>query len=210
MPRIARSEKEISAFKEEILDAALGIIIAEGFERLSMRKIASKLGLTATALYSYYRNKDELYFYIRIRGFELLHERFANALSFSKKPYEKIRACIKEYIRFGKEYPDYYEVMFLSRSVPKFLDCIGTPLEEVARREKETALRPFLLIAKEIAAHASIDIRKARYLTIRLWTELNGIVSLLNSRLLREVEEDTETLIERLSRDVVNRLKKYM
>ncbi len=210
MPRIARSEKEVIAFKEEILDAALQIIITEGFDKLSMRKIAAKLGLTATALYSYYHNKEELYFYIRIRGFELLYDRIEKALTSSKKPYEKIRACIMEYLRFGKEYPDYYEVMFVSRRVPKFLDCLGTPLEKVARREKETALRPFLLIAKEMVSHAKVDIRKARYLTIQLWTELNGIVSLNNSRLLREVEEDTEKLIERLSSDIAGRLKKYI
>lgn len=210
MPRTARSEEEIGAFREKILNAALKIIIDEGFERLSMRKIAAKLGLTATALYSYYKNKDELYFYIRIHGFELLNERFTYALSRSRKTYEKIRACIKEYLRFGIEYPDYYEVMFLSRKVPKFLDCQKTPLENIARREKETALRPFLLIASEISKQTKMDIRKARYLTIALWTELNGIISLANSRLLREVEEDVEHLIEKLSADLAVRMKKYL
>lgn len=210
MPRTARSKEEITAFKESILNAALDIIVRDGFSRLSMRKLAAKLGITATALYNYFQNKEELYFYIRIRGFELLHQRFQNALAVSKKPFEKIRTCIREYLRFGREYPDYYEVMFVSRNVPKFLDCIGTPLEKVARREKETALRPFLLITREIVAHAKVDIRNARYFSIRLWTELNGIVTLLNSRLLREVEEDTEKLVERLSKDIAGRLKKYM
>ncbi len=44
--------------------------------------------------------------------------------------------------QFGFRNPDYYEVMFLNREVPKFLDCEGTALEEVARREKETSIRP--------------------------------------------------------------------
>jgi hypothetical protein len=95
--------------------------------------------------------------------------------------------------------------MFISRDVPKFLDCIGTPLEKVAGREKEKSIQTFLFIAQGIAEYLKISDAKARYLTIKLWTELNGIVSLLNSRLLREVEERKELLIKRLIADICER-----
>ncbi|HNV47881.1 MAG TPA: hypothetical protein PKJ16_12635, partial [Spirochaetota bacterium] len=82
-----------------------------------------------------------------------------------------------------------------------------TPLEEVARREKETALRPFLFIARGIARHLGVDDAEARYQTTRLWTELNGIVSLYNSRLLREVTEDVDALTARLAEDICERMR---
>jgi len=207
MPRAPRSREAIDAFRQQILDSALKIIVEQGFEQLSMRKIASLLGVTATTLYNYYASKDELYFYIRIRGFELLYDCMEKAYSYHEDPYRKLPAVVAEYLRFGREYPDYYEVMFISRSVPKFLDCVGTPLEEVARREKDTALKPFLLIAGGIAAHIGVDHGEARYLTTRLWTELNGIVSLHNSRLLREVEDDVDGLVSRLAADICGRLR---
>jgi len=93
---------------------------------MSMRKIASRLGVTATTLYNYYASRDELYFFIHIRGFELLFESIASTYKAKEDPYEKLCAVIEEYIRFGISNPDYYEVMFINRSVPKFLDCIGT------------------------------------------------------------------------------------
>jgi hypothetical protein len=95
--------------------------------------------------------------------------------------------------------------MFISRGVPKFLDCIGTPLEKVAGREKEKSIQTFLFIARGIAEYLKISDKQARYLTIRLWTELNGIVSLLNSRLLREVEKHTEPLVKRIIADICER-----
>jgi AcrR family transcriptional regulator len=170
-----------------------------------MRKIASRLGVTATTIYNYYASREELYFFIRIRGFELLFESIANSYKAKDDPYEKLRAVVGEYVRFGIRNPDYYEVMFISRGVPKFLDCIGTSLEQVAGREKEKSIKIFLFIAQGIAEYLKISDAKARYLTIRLWTELNGIVSLLNSRLLREVEERTEPLVKRLIADICER-----
>jgi AcrR family transcriptional regulator len=210
MPRISRTPEQVDAFRQEILDAALHLIIEHGFSELSMRKIASRLGVTATTIYNYYASREELYFFIRIRGFELLFESIANVYKAKDDPYEKLCAVIEEYIRFGVSNPDYYEVMFISRGVPKFLDCIGTPLEQVAGREKEKSIKTFLFIAQGIAEDLNMPEAEARHLTIKFWTELNGIVSLLNSRLLREVEEDTEPLVERLVADICERYHQFI
>jgi AcrR family transcriptional regulator len=205
MPRISRTPQQVEAFRQEILDAALQLIVKHGFSELSMRKIASQLGVTATTIYNYYASRDELYFFIRIRGFEILFEAIAHAYNAKNDPYEKLCAAVGEYVRFGIRNPDYYEIMFISRGVPKFLDCVGTPLSKVAGREKKKSIQIFLFIARGIAEHLKISDAEARYLAIRLWTELNGIVSLLNSRLLREVEENTETMMKRLIADICER-----
>jgi AcrR family transcriptional regulator len=200
-----QTQEKVDSFRQEILDSALHIIVEQGFHKLSMRKIASRLGVTATTIYNYYASRDELYFFIRMRGYELLFESLVYTYNGNKDPYEKLSAVAREYVRFGILNPDYYEVMFISRDVPKFFDCVGTPLEQVAGREKETSMQPFEFIAREIAVQLNIADVEARYLTIKLWTELNGIVSLLNSRLLREVEEDTEPLVTRLVADICER-----
>jgi AcrR family transcriptional regulator len=205
MPKAPMSQEEIENTRGRILDTALDIIIKEGFKNLSLRKIASRLGVTATTIYNYYASRDELYFFIRIRGFELLFESIAKTYKANDDPYKKLCAVVGEYVRFGIRNPDYYEIMFISRGVPKFLDCIGTPLEKVAGREKEKSIQTFLFIARGIAEYLKISDKQARYLTIRLWTELNGIVSLLNSRLLREVEKHTEPLVKRIIADICER-----
>jgi AcrR family transcriptional regulator len=196
MPRTPRNSEEVDSFKQQILDVAAKIVINEGFNKLSMRKIASVLGVTATTLYNYYTNKDELYFYIRIRGFELLYHLFENAYQAACDNREKMKALISAYIRFGIEYPDYYEIMFINRNVPKFMDCIGTPLEDVGAKEKEVALKPFAYVIEKLQQHFECEPHEAYDTALQLWIECNGVVSLYNSRLIREVHNNPKAFVD--------------
>jgi AcrR family transcriptional regulator len=45
---------------DEIVDAAAELVAADGFEALSMRRLASRLGVGAMTLYGYVRTKEEL------------------------------------------------------------------------------------------------------------------------------------------------------
>ncbi len=72
MPKAAWTRDKINNTKEKILDVALKLIIEEGFNKLSMRKIAARLGITAANIYNYYSSKDEINLMIRVRGFEML------------------------------------------------------------------------------------------------------------------------------------------
>jgi len=56
----ARREREKQDMKSAILDAATKIIIEEGYDKLSMRKIAEAIEYTPTTLYSYYKDKSEI------------------------------------------------------------------------------------------------------------------------------------------------------
>jgi AcrR family transcriptional regulator len=211
MPKSPRTQEEINNVKENILDTALHLIADEGFQNLSMRKIASRLGVTATTIYNYYSNKDELYFMIRTHGFELLYQNLVEAYNDHTTPRERLKACVQSYTKFGIDYPDYYDVMFVNKNVPKYRESIGTELEGVASIDKEMGLKTLFFMArlfKELYAsdHSFTD-EDARYSTIQLWCELNGIISLSNSRLLHEVDDNVDTLIDRLVCDAYNRFK---
>ncbi|HQL42906.1 MAG: TetR/AcrR family transcriptional regulator [Spirochaetes bacterium] len=196
MPRIARNTEEVDSVKQQILDAAVKIISNNGFSKLSMRRIAAQLGVSATTIYNYYTSKDELYFYIRIKGFERLFEYFEKAYDIPVSTREKFIGIIHGYVDFGLTYPDYYEIMFLNRNVPKFLDCVGTPLEAVATKEKAVALKPFIFTVEKLQHHLDIEPKLAYELAMQLWVELNGLVSLCISRLLREVNEKQQRFVD--------------
>ncbi|MGI9275446.1 MAG: TetR/AcrR family transcriptional regulator [Endozoicomonas sp.] len=46
--------------RQSYIDAAFAIISNEGVEKLSMRRVASELGVSAMAMYKHFANKDEL------------------------------------------------------------------------------------------------------------------------------------------------------
>ena len=208
MPRAIRNPEEIEAVKEGILQTAMAIICEEGFNQLSMRKLATRLKMTAANIYNYYSNKDEIYLGIQTKGFAMLFESFQEVYQGQKEPEERIRSMIRAYLDFGMNNPDYYEVM-LNRNTPKYADYVGTKLEPVARIEKNTALQIADITTKILSETFgnAITLEEARFRTIQVWTALHGVVSLYNNRVLQEMGEDLDTVIERIVGDMLLPIK---
>jgi AcrR family transcriptional regulator len=175
----------------------------EGFEALSMRKLALRLGMTAANIYNYYSNKDELYLAIQTNGFQMLYDRFQTVAASDLPEKAKPGAMMRAYVDFGIGHPDYYEIMF-SRNTPKYVDYVGTPMEPAASLEKQTAMGVADLTAKALTAYGAYG-EEAGYLTILLWSALHGAVNLYNSRVLQEVEAAVLPLIDRLINDLLDR-----
>ncbi len=205
MPKTPRSESDISAVKEIICDAALAIILTDGFNALSMRKIGTRTSMTAANIYNYFSNKDEIYLSIQQRGFEILHKRFAEINTRQADPLSSIQEMVNAYIDFGIKNPDLYEVMF-TRNTPKYTDYIGTKTETTAKLEKDTALllidEATKLIRTFISRNPEINLDDIRYRVIQAWTALHGVVSLYNSRVLQEVDPDTDQIFKKISADL--------
>jgi len=112
MPKAPRTKIEVDSIKEKILDEALQLIIEEGFNKLSMRKIASRLGITAANIYNYYTSKDEINLMIRVRGFETLYSMLTKEYQANLTLDDRINAMVRAYVKFGISYPGYYDIMF--------------------------------------------------------------------------------------------------
>jgi AcrR family transcriptional regulator len=208
MPRAPRPQHEVEFMKKRILDTALQLIIDNGFDKLSMRKLASKLDMAATTIYNYFSNKDEINLMIRMRGFELLYSRLQNSYNQHHEPLKRFRAMMRTYFEFGIDHHNYYDIMF-NLHTPKYLDYVGTPLEAIAAVEKETSLRNFGITARAIgdilASQGPINPEEVRYKTIRIWCDVHGIISLYNSNLIKEIEDNPAALIDRMIEDVITR-----
>lgn len=206
MSRISRNSEEIRKIKKKILDAALAILFEEGFDDLSMRKLARKLGMTAPNIYNYYSGKDELYLTIQTQGFELLSTRFEQILSENALPVDRLSAMVDAYLDFGISNSDYYSIMFI-RDTPKYTDYIGTTLEPIAFVEKTAALKVADIVSSVIKTIAKKNSRireeDASFHTIQIWTRLHGVISLYHSRVLQELEEDVLMMIKRLKEDIL-------
>jgi len=206
MPKPIRSRKEVETVKHDILKTALKLMCDEGFDSLSMRKLAARLKMTASNIYNYYENKDDLYLAIQTRGFQMIVDRFESIYGSDQPAPKKLYDMMHAYLKFGFEYPDYYEIMF-SRNTPKYADYKGTPMEPTAFIEKQTALKVSEITTRTIMdlyeGDNAIDEKEALYRTIAIWSTLHGVVNLFNSRVLQEVEEASEELIYKLFKDLM-------
>ena len=205
MPKPSRNQDEIQDVKNRMLDAAIKLLAEEGFEKLSMRKIASRMKMTAANIYNYFSGKDDLYLYIQTRGFEVIYDRFAASSAGIKDPRERLEKAIIEYINFGMENPDWYSIIF-SMNSPKYSDYRNMEIEPLAHLEKETGLKLLHFtqsIADEIFQNHDESSEESRFRALQLWTALHGFVSLRNSRVLQEVHRDMDRHMTLMVKDLM-------
>jgi AcrR family transcriptional regulator len=206
MPKAIRRAEEVESVKLNILKTALKLMCDEGFDALSMRKLAARLKMTAANIYNYYKNKDDLYLAIQTQGFRMIVDRFQDIYDSDQPSKEKLYNMMHAYFKFGIEYPDYYEIMF-SRNTPKYADYKGTPMEPMAFIEKQTALKVSEITTRTLMdlydGNDAIEENDALYRTIVVWSTLHGVVNLFNSRVLQEVEDASEELIYKLFNDLM-------
>lgn len=210
MPKAAKTAKEIESIKEKILNKALELIIEEGYGKLSMRKIASRLGVTAANIYYYFKNKEEINLMVRRRGFEILQSMLLKAKDRNTSYREKLEDVVRTYVEFGTTYPDYYDIMFNLRT-PKVTDYLGTEFAPLATEMKTAGRSTFYLSSELLSAVNKPGGRRDEDIfdrTIQLWSDLHGIISLYNSNLIYQLTEDAEesrkileTRIEKLIKD---------
>ncbi|HUN54612.1 MAG TPA: TetR/AcrR family transcriptional regulator [Smithella sp.] len=207
MPKAPMTKEEIEDTRERILDTALDIIIKDGFNNLSVRKLASRLGVTATTIYNYYTSKDELNLMIRIRGFEKLHDLLIERSAPFKDIEGQLKAMIRAYVEFGLTHPSYYDIMF-NLHTPKYLDYVGTDIEPLAYHEKQNALKCLSLFIKPIGAYINVTGEEkdqfVLYLFVKYWSDLHGLITLCNSRLFHEVLDNVESFIEKRTSDLID------
>jgi len=113
-----RQERERETVRHAILTAARDLFVAEGYERVSMRKIAERIEYSPAAIYGYFPSKADIFFALAEEGFQLLHEQ-ACAAPASDDPVESLRQRLWAFYRFSREHPEHFALMFLDRTVPR-------------------------------------------------------------------------------------------
>ena len=90
------SKDRILRLKEEtrvnILDASLDIVKGEGWQALSMRKIADKIEYTAPIIYEYFANKEAILMELTRKGFLILAKEMKEAKEKHRLPAKQIEA----------------------------------------------------------------------------------------------------------------------
>ncbi|HVQ41276.1 MAG TPA: TetR/AcrR family transcriptional regulator [Vicinamibacterales bacterium] len=114
-----RQERDREQVHRRILDAAQELFVAEGYRNVSIRKIAEKVEYSPAALYSYFPSKDDLFFALAEEGFRKLFEFTNEPMGVAGDPLDAIRQGFLRYYQFSRQHPEYFELMFVDRSVPK-------------------------------------------------------------------------------------------
>jgi AcrR family transcriptional regulator len=131
-----RHERDREALSRAILDAARDLFVTEGYQNVSIRKVAERIEYSPATIYGYFKSKDDIFFALAEEGFRLLHDGGFEALD-GLSPLERIRAIFWRLYRFSCDHPQYFALMFVDRDVPR----IGREYERFAfAREMKSQL----------------------------------------------------------------------
>lgn len=107
-----RKLREKELVRKKIIDAALQLVKSEGWEALSIRKIADAIEYSAPVIYDHFANKEAILFEISQDGFKLLLSNIHKAISKKASPKEELKAFVETYWKFALKNRSYFKLMF--------------------------------------------------------------------------------------------------
>ncbi len=121
-----RRERDRLKVRNQILDAARDLFAAEGYDAVTMRRIAGVIEYSATTIYLHFKDKDALIRELcRIDAMSLA--KALQTVASEPDPLERLRKIAFAYVAFGIEHPNHYRLMFMSnrRNEQEYLAEMG-------------------------------------------------------------------------------------
>jgi AcrR family transcriptional regulator len=159
--------------RSRILNEARELLLEAGLSGFSMRALAERVGVTATALYRHFDDRDALLASLLDQGFRTFGSYLMRALS-GATPLERFRLTGKGYLDFALEHPRDYELMFLTNCEDLGLQRLS---EEIAQRAQSTFV--FLVDRVSECMEAGVFARAdSRTVAVYVWAQTHGLASL--------------------------------
>jgi len=160
--------------RRQILDTARSLLVSDGYQNLSMRKIARSIGYSPTSIYLHFESKDALIHALIHEGMmELRGELEDSAARGEGSPLERLRTLCRRFVEFGLTNPEYYEIMFQLR--PERMERY--PREKY--REARENLNFFVEALVQGSEEGLFDVDDAQVSASAIWAALHGTISLL-------------------------------
>lgn len=170
-----RKEREKESLRQEILDAAREIFVTEGYDRLSMRKVAERIEYSPTTIYLYFDDKAELLREVCEESFKKLSGSIQKARKKKGPPIEVLRRGLYAYVEFGLANPHHYEVAFISPK-GKIFDTDGYQFQGSAGQQAFDLLVDSVRDCIAAGEFRTDDVATAAQ---TLWASIHGVTSLL-------------------------------
>ena len=169
-----RKLRDREMIRKKIIDVALHLVKNEGWESLSIRKIADAIEYSAPVIYDHFVNKEAILFEILQDGFKLLLANIHKAISKEKSPQDQLKALVDCYWKFALKNGSYFKLMF-GIGMP----CCG---EGKMKTEFEALQDLIYEIIKKIIIEKKTNIESACYKTHAFWSAIHGFTSIMITR----------------------------
>jgi len=173
---IERRERERQELRDRILDAARELFVEQGYEAVTMRKIAERIEYSPTAIYFHFKDKQALLVELCDADFGALAQEFQKIARIAD-PIERLRQIGRAYVGFGIASPNHYRLMFMTPH------ALGMRPEDSRLRKgnpEEDAYAFLRATTAEAIASGRLrpELSDADLVSQMVWAGTHGVVSL--------------------------------
>lgn len=181
--------------KAQLMREGLRILNSEGYEGLTMRKVAKACGVSQTAPYRHFKDKDALVFAITVQALDAFNASLEEAIAGcpADDPKMQLKQMGVAYVRFFAEHPEYLWLLFLS-SMQK------DAAQWCAQQDFGKRPHPFVTfheVVKRYMAAFPDEEKGLNGMTLYCWGFVHGVSVLIASGQI-PFDEDALALTERI------------
>lgn len=176
---------------ETLMEDGLTMIHEDGLANFSLRKLAKRVGVSATAIYNHFDGLEDLMTamndYVARRFYEALYERVVNS---QDQPYRITTEVGKGYVKFFSEHPNYFSFVF-DQSNTK------VKIEENDIKSNYPAFALFREVSLQCFHDAGIKEEAYRDNLLVMWACVHGLAAMANMKTVT-FDGDWEELTEKV------------
>jgi len=170
---VERKEKQKLEIRKMILDASMKLFVDEGFDNVTIRRIADLIEYSPTTVYLYFKDKNEILYNLHELGFQKLGVKNQNLVEIGN-PLTRLHKMGENYIEFGLSNPEFYDVMFIQRAPMQVL----AGMKNCDWTHGESALNALKLTIEEAMSKNLIKTANPDAVAMGIWGMVHGLVSL--------------------------------
>lgn len=175
MPPKVKTDAEKHIIRTAIMDAARELFIHQGVEAVTMRAVANRVGYSATSLYLYFSDKEQLLRAVVDADVIKLAQALKSTLTISD-PLQRFLQFGQHYVQFALTNPNHYRMMFMTQHPP----C-DPALSSIEQNNPEQDGYAQLISVVTSAWHAGIfksALTDPILIAQTIWAALHGVCSL--------------------------------
>ncbi len=179
--------------KEEIIDAALAIVKAEGFEALTSRALGAQLGSSARPIFTVFQNMEEVQQAV-IASVKMLYKQYVSKGLTHEHPFKGVGT---QYILFSIREPKLFQLLFMTEQ-PQIPDLSGVlPLIEESYEQ----------ILLSIEKDHGLSENSAKKLYHHLWIYTHGIATLCATKMCRFTGDEISAMMTEVCMSILKNIR---
>lgn len=177
--------------KEDIIKIALKIAKNESLDSINARRIAKELNTSVQPIFYNFQNMEDLKNIV----FQEIYKMYQNYMLKGSKEEKSYRGMGLAYIKFAKDYPNYFKIIFMSKT-----NLTATNIIDNDNKENN--------VLQESAKFTGFDFETGKDFHLKVWIFTHGLASLVATKSIKITDKEIERLLTETVNNILIGIKK--